>query len=61
MVTFIFFIIVIVVIFWLFVIRAVVKRSKARAAYASPEFHLSVIKISGLFGIIEDQRRTGRK
>jgi hypothetical protein len=56
--TFIFFIIVIVVIFLVIVIRAVVKRSKARAAYASPEVSpLGNKKYLDSSASLEDQKK----
>jgi hypothetical protein len=56
--TFIFFIIAIVVIFLVIVIRAVVKQSKARAAYASPEVSpIGNKKYLGSSASLEDQKK----
>jgi hypothetical protein len=56
--TFIFFIIAIVVIFLVIVIRAVVKQSKARAAYASPEVSpIGNKKYLGYSASLEDQKK----
>jgi len=56
--TFIFFIVAIVVIFLAIVIRAVVKQSKARAAYASPEVSpIGNKKYLGSSAPLEDQKK----
>jgi hypothetical protein len=56
--TFIFFIVAIVVIFLVIVIRAVVKRNKARAAYASPEVSpIGNKKYLGSSASLEDQKK----